>query len=138
MNPNTGRARGTRRDWYSREPEQDGVHDRHEALSEEDPVVLGSQRMAGDQRICSCSGLPQGHYRQEADDAGEDGAGFQYSRRRRSPARPPSFCLLTTGNSTTAVPMPARATMISKMAADDDGSVRARADDVVRIVQHRA
>src|SRR5438034_5268182 len=44
--------------------------------------------MAGDQRICSGSGLPQGHDRQETRDAGEDGAGFQDSRADESERDP--------------------------------------------------
>ncbi len=36
--------------------------------------------MAGGQRVCSGSGLPQGHDRQEAADAGEGGGAFDGSR----------------------------------------------------------
>ena len=39
--------------------------------------MQADQRLAGGQRTCSGSGLPQGHHRQEGDDAGEDGGGFQ-------------------------------------------------------------
>ena len=73
------------------EAQQQGVHGRHEALcEEEDPVIQDGQRLAGDQRICSGSGLPQGHDRQEARDASEDGGGFQDSRAdeaQRAPLR---------------------------------------------------
>jgi hypothetical protein len=41
-------------------------------LSEkEGPAVDGDQRLAGGQRTRSGSGLPQGHHRQQAYDAGE-------------------------------------------------------------------
>jgi hypothetical protein len=43
-----------------------------------------------------------------------------------------SFCFLRIGNNTTAVPMPARATMISRMPPTIAESVRTTADDVVR------
>ena len=64
--------------------QQQCVEGRHEALREQErPVVDRDVRRAGgDQRGRVCSGrsaqvLPQGHQRQQADDAGEDHAGFQ-------------------------------------------------------------
>src|SRR5438067_11868981 len=60
------------------ESQQQVAYGRHEALSEEeDAVIKGGKRLAGDQRICSGSGLPQAHDRQEERDAGEDSAGFK-------------------------------------------------------------
>src|SRR5690348_3446491 len=60
------------------EAQQQVVYSRHEALSlEEDAVIQGGQRMAGDQRTCSSSGLPQGHDRHKEHHTDEDGAGFQ-------------------------------------------------------------
>ena len=69
--------------------QQQVVYGRHEALSlEEDAVIQGGKRMAGDQCSGSGSGLPQGHDRHEERHAEEDGAGFQDLGRRRGPARP--------------------------------------------------
>src|SRR5579863_10471508 len=62
------------------EAQQQVVYSRHEALSEEeDAIIKGDKHMAGDQRICSSSGLPQGHDRQNERHADEYGAGFQNS-----------------------------------------------------------
>src|SRR5205823_601522 len=60
---------------------QQRIDGRNEALAEqEDPVIHADQRMAGDLGIRSGSGLLQGHERQDARHAGEDGAAFQGSR----------------------------------------------------------
>src|SRR5215469_14663637 len=60
--------------------QQHVVYSRHEALSEEeDAVIKGDKHMAGDQRICPSSGLPQGHDRQNERHADEYGAGLQNS-----------------------------------------------------------
>jgi len=40
-------------------------------------MLLGGQRLAGDQSACSGAGLPQGHDRQEAHEASIDGGGFK-------------------------------------------------------------
>ena len=78
MNPTSGMIRGTSRDRYSREPSSRAfTAGRKPCPSSERPVVEGDQRLAGDQRVCSGPGLPQGHHRQQAHDAGEDGGGLQ-------------------------------------------------------------
>ena len=59
-------------------------------------------------------------------------------RELTKPSASASFCRLTTGNSATAVPMQARAITRSRKPAKSHLGVRARAEDVVRIVQHRA
>jgi hypothetical protein len=52
--------------------QQQGVDHRKEALSETEGLAVdGDQRLAGGQRTRSGSGLPQGHHRQQAYDAGE-------------------------------------------------------------------
>ena len=53
-------------------------------------------------------------------------------REATRPSASPSFCFLSNGNRTTAVPMPARATMISRTPPNMAPSIRSRADDVVR------
>ena len=73
------------------EAQQQVAYGRHEALSlEEDAVIQGGKRMAGDQCLCSSSGLPQGHNRHKERHADEDGAGFQNSggnQAQREPLR---------------------------------------------------
>src|SRR6266516_62502 len=114
------------------ESQQQVAYGRHEALSlEEDAVIQGSKRMAGDQCTCSSSGLPQGHDRHNERHAEEDGAGFQNSG--GDEAQRGRFVL----------PLEHREQHDSgadaseghddlRDTADDGGSVRARADDVVR------
>src|SRR2546427_3268839 len=62
------------------EAQQQAVHRWYEAPRDEEyPVIDGDQRMAGDQRLCACSGLSQAHDRQHAHDASEEAAGLQSS-----------------------------------------------------------
>src|SRR5437660_9341466 len=113
------------------EAQQQVVYSRHEALPlEEDAVIQGGKRMAGDQCTCSSSGLPQGHDRQNERHADEDGAGFQNSGGDEAQRR--RFVLLLEhreqhdgGADASEGHDDLRDT------ADDGGSVRARADDVV-------
>src|SRR5512141_2481168 len=73
-----GKASGHQARLVEQESQQQVADSRHEALSEqEDAVIQGGKRMAGDQRICSSSGLPQDHDRPEERHADEDGGGFQ-------------------------------------------------------------
>ena len=96
------------------EAQQQIVYGRHEALSEEeDAVVQADERMAGDQRSAPAPSLRKVTIDREEGDPEEDGAGFQYPGGDEA-QRERSFCFLRTGNRTTAVPMPARATMISR------------------------
>ena len=53
------------------------------------------------------------------------------------PSASVSFCRLTTGNSATAVPTHGQGVDQVEDAAPDHLGVGARADDVVRVVQHR-
>src|SRR5438270_10126855 len=91
--------------------------------------------MAGDQCTCSSSGLPQGHDRHKERHADEDGAGFQNSG--GDEAQRGRFVLLLEhreqhdgGADASEGHDDLRDT------ADDGGSVRASAEDVVRTV-HR-
>src|SRR5437764_14753342 len=60
------------------EAQQQVAYGRHEALSsEEDAFIEGGKRMAGDQRTCSSTSMPQANDRQKAHHADEDGTGFQ-------------------------------------------------------------
>ncbi len=116
--------------------QQQVVHGRHEALSEEeDPVIQDDQRLAGDQRARSGSGLPQGHDRQEADDASEDGGGFQDARADEA-QRDPFVLPLDHRVQRDGGADAGEGHDDLQDAADEHGSVRARADDVVRTV-HR-
>jgi DNA-3-methyladenine glycosylase II len=64
--------------------QQHGVDNWNKALSEvERPVVVGDQRLAGDQRIRSGSGLAQSNHRKQAHDANHDGGGFQLGIKER-------------------------------------------------------
>src|SRR5947199_2818341 len=113
------------------EAQQQVAYGRHEALSlEEDAVIQGGKRMAGDQRTCSSSGLPQGHDRHKERHADEDGAGFQNSG--GDEAQRGRFVLLLEhreqhdgGADASEGHDDLRDT------ADDGGSVRASAEDVV-------
>jgi hypothetical protein len=103
-------------------------------LSEErHPGVEGDQRLAGDQRICPGPGLPQGDDRQQARDADEDGGGFQDPRTdetdRRAFVLPLDHRVQHDGGADAG-----QRNDDLQEAAEDDGSVRAGADDVVRIV----
>ena len=109
----------------------------HEALSErERPVVVRDERLvvtrsaSGPGRCAQV--LPQGHERQEAHNAHEDRAAST-TRVVTKPSAKPSFCRLTTGNSATAVPMPASATMISRKAPRTRWVPAAGAQDPGRI-----
>ena len=114
------------------EAQQQVAYGRHEALSEEeDAVIQGGKRMAGDQRICSSSGLPQGHDRQKERHADEDGAGFQNSGGNE--AQRDRFVLLLEHREQHDGGADAGESHDDLQdTADDGGSVRASADDVVR------
>src|SRR5437763_16806165 len=104
---------------------------RHEALSlEEDAVIQDGQGLASDQPRCSYSSLPQGHDRHKERHADEDGAGFQNAGGNE--AQRGRFVLLLEhreqhdgGADASEGHDDLRAT------ADDGGSVRASAEDVV-------
>ena len=114
--------------------QQQGVHGRHEALSEEEhPVIQGDQRLAGDQRICSGSGLPQGHDRQEAATPAKMRGGFQDPRADEA-QRDPFVLPLDHRVQRDGGADAGEGHDDLQDAAEEDGSVRARADDVVRIV----
>src|SRR5258708_25685362 len=114
------------------ESQQQVGYGRHEALSEEeDAVIQGDQRMAGDQCLCSSSGLPQGHNRQKERHADEDGAGFQNSGGNQ--AQRGRFVLLLEHREQHDGGADASESHDDLQdTADDGGSVRASADDVVR------
>jgi len=116
------------------EAQQQVAYGRHETLSEEkDAVIQSDQRMAGDQRICSSSGLPQGHDRQKERHADEDSAGFQNSGGDEA-QREPFVLLLKHREQHDGGADASDSHDDLQEAANDDGSVRARTDDVVRIV----
>src|SRR5438270_4657772 len=114
------------------EAQQQVVYGRHEALSlEEDAVIQGGKRMAGDQRTCSSSGLPQGHDRHKERHADEDGAGFQDSG--GDEAQRGRFVLLLEHREQHDGGADASESHDDLQdSADDGGSVRASAEDVVR------
>ena len=116
--------------------EQECVHHRHQALSEEErPAVAGDQRLTGDQCVCSGSGLPQGHHRQQADDAGKDGGGFQSSG--ADEAQRGCFVLsLHNRVERDGGADAGKGHDHLQDAADDHRGVRAGAGDPVRIAQH--
>src|SRR2546428_6212602 len=112
--------------------QQQGVHGRHEALSEEErPAIQDDQRLGDDQPSRSDSGLPQGHDRQEARDASEDGGGFQDSRADEA-QRDPFVLPLDYREQRDGGADAGESHDDLQDTADDGGSVRARADDVVR------
>src|SRR5437879_403302 len=113
------------------EAQQQVVHGRHEALSlEEDAVIQGGKRMAGDQRTCSSSRLPQGHDRHKERHADEDGGGFQNSG--GDEAQRGRFVLLLEHREQHDGGADAGESHDDlRDTADDGGSVRASADDVV-------
>src|SRR5947209_2864222 len=114
------------------EAQQQVVDGRHEALSlEEDAVIQGGKRMAADQCLCSSSGLPQGHDRQKECHADEHGAGFQNSGGDQ--AQCGRFVLLLEHREQHDGGADASESHDDLQdSADDGGSVRASAEDVVR------
>ena len=114
------------------EAQQQVVYSRHEALSlEEDAVIQGGKRMAGDQCTCSSSGLPQGHDRHKERHADEDGAGFQNSGGNEA-QRGRFVLLLEHREQHDGGADAGEGHDDLQDSADDGGSVRARAEDVVR------
>src|SRR2546421_2239592 len=112
--------------------QQHGVHGWDEALSDEEhPVIQGNQRLAGDQRTCSGSGLPQGHDRQKERDAREDGGGFQDSRADEA-QRDPFVLPLEHREQRDRGADAGEGYDDLQDTANDGGSVRASADDVIR------
>ncbi len=112
--------------------QQQVVNSRHEALSEEeDAVIKGGKRMAGDQRICSNSGLPQGHDRQEERHADEDGTGFQNPGGNEA-QRGPFILPLEYREQHDGGADAGEGHDDLQDTADDGGSVRTGAEDVVR------
>src|SRR5256885_9633390 len=114
------------------EAQQQVAYGRHEALSlEEDAVIQDGQRMAGNQRTCSSSGLPQAHDRHKEHHADEDGAGFQNSGGNE--AQRGRFVLLLEHREQHDGGADAGESHDDLQdTADDGGSVRASADDVIR------
>src|SRR5437660_10524099 len=114
------------------EAQQQVADGRHEALSlEEDAVIQGGKRMAGDQCPCSSSGLPQGHNRQKERHADEDGAGFQNAGGNQ--AQRGRFVLLLEHREQHHGGADAGESHDDlQESAEDGGSVRASADDVIR------
>src|SRR6185312_5481940 len=107
------------------------AYGRHEALSlEEDAVIQGGKRMAGDQRTCSSSGLPQAHDRQKEHHAGEDGARFQNAGGDQA-QRGRFVLLLEHREQYDGGADAGEGHDDLQDTADDGGSVRASADDVV-------
>src|SRR5438552_3488135 len=133
---NQGKASRHQARLVQQESQQQVAYGRHEALSlEEDAVIQDGQRMAGDQRTCSSSGLPQAHDRQKEHHADEDGAGFQNSGGNE--AQRGRFVLLLEHREQHDGGADAGESHDDLQdTADDGGSVRASADDVVRTV-HR-
>src|SRR6266568_1670275 len=116
------------------ESQQQVAYGRHEALSlEEDAVIQGGKRMAGDQRTCSGSRLPQGHDRHKERHADEDGAGFQNSGGNEA-QRGRFVLLLEHREQHDGGANAGESHDDLQDTADDGGSVRASADDVVRTV----
>src|SRR2546421_1210054 len=113
------------------EAQQQVVHGRHEALPlEEDAVIQGGKRMAGDQRTCSSTSLPQGHDRHKERHADEDGGGFQDSRSNE--AQGGRFVLLLEHREQHDGGADAGESHDDLQdSADDGGSVRASAEDVI-------
>src|SRR5438067_4624911 len=113
------------------ESQQQVAYGRHEALPlEEDAVIKGDKRMAGDQSSCSNSGLPQGHDRHKEHDAGEDGAGFQNAGGNQA-QRGRFVLLLEHREQHDGGADASEGHDDLQDSADDGGSVRASADDVV-------
>ena len=114
------------------ESNQQVTYGRHEALPlEEDAVIQGDKHMAGDQCLCSSSGLPQGHNRHKERHADEDGAGFQNSG--GDEAQRGRFVLLLEHREQHDGGADAGESHDDLQdTADDGGSVRASAEDVVR------
>src|SRR5438876_1331606 len=114
------------------EAQQQVAYGRHEALPlEEDAVIQGDKRMAGDQCTGSSTSLPQGHDRHKERHADEDGAGFQNSGGNQ--AQRSRFVLLLEHREQHDGGADASESHDDLQdTADDGGSVRASADDVVR------
>src|SRR5438105_906897 len=114
------------------EAQQQVAYGRHEAVSlEEDAIIQGGKRMAGDQRTCSSSRLPQGHDRHKERHADEDGAGFQNSG--GDEAQRGRFVLLLEHREQHDGGADAGESHDDLQdTADDGGSVRASAEDVIR------
>src|SRR5436305_10193020 len=86
--------------------------------------------MTGDQCLCSSSGLPQGHDRQKQRHADEDGAGFQNAGSNQ--AQRGCFVLLLEHREQHHGGADASESHDDlQESAEDGGSVRARAEDVV-------
>src|SRR5436853_398544 len=128
---NQGKASRHQARLVQQEAQQQVAYGRHEALSlEEDAVIQGGKRMAGDQCTCSSSGLPQGHDRHKERHADEEGAGFQNSG--GDEAQRGRFVLLLEHREQHDGGADASESHDDLQdTADDGGSVRARADDVV-------
>src|SRR6266581_787969 len=116
--------------------QQQVAYGRHEALAlEEDAVIQDDQSVASDQPSCSYAGLPQGHDRQKERHADEDGAGFQNAGGNE--AQRGRFVLpLEHREQHDGGADAGESHDDLQDTADDGGSVRASADDVVRTV-HR-
>src|SRR5881275_3212209 len=114
------------------EAQQQVADGRHEALPlEEDAVIQGGKRMAGDQCTCSSTSLPQGHDRHKEHHADEDGGGFQNSGGNQ--AQRGRFVLLLEHREQHDGGADASESHDDLQdTADDGGSVRASAEDVVR------
>src|SRR5664279_2581467 len=117
--------------------QQQRVDPRQECLSQEErPVVLGVQHLTGDQCIRSGAGLSQGHDREQAHDAGEDGGGFERpdgdESQRDSLVLPLEYGVERDGGADAG-----QGHDDFQEAADEDLRVCAGADDVVRFL-HRA
>src|SRR2546421_5084765 len=113
------------------EAQQQVAYGRHEALSlEEDAVIQGGKRMAGDQCTCPSSRLPQGHDRHKEGHADEDGAGFQNAGGDEA-QRGPFVLLLEHREQHDGGADAGESHDDLQDSADDGGSVRARAEDVV-------
>src|SRR5579864_3056332 len=114
------------------ESNQQVAYGRHEALTlEEDAVIQGDKRMAGDQRTCSSSGLPQGHDRYKEHHADEDGAGFQNAGGNQA-QRGRFVLLLEHREQHDGGANAGESHDDLQDSADDGGSVRPSTEDVVR------
>jgi hypothetical protein len=91
--------------------------------------------VADDQRTGSRSGLPQAHDRQEARDASEDAGGFHGSRADEA-QRDPFVLPLEHRVQRDGGADASEGYDDLQNAAEEDGSVRPRAEDVLRIVPH--
>src|ERR1700690_1783680 len=130
--PDQGKASRHQARPVQQESQQQVAYSRHEALTEEeDAVIKGRKRMAGDQRICSSPSLPQAHDRQQERHADEDGAGFQNPGGNEA-QRGPFILLLEYGEQRDGGADAGEGHDDLQDTADDGGSVRTGAEDVVR------